>query len=95
MLNSVKTIKFALNPINIRLYMAYTNQYLNNRILKITAIFDKYDRIGVPSTRIYKDYILPEFDISFSTFRNYLGKSEEVKIKLHQEKKQLAIQFTD
>ncbi len=74
--------------------MAYNDRFLNDRILKVTQIFDEYNRIGVPSTRIYADHIKNTFFISWSTFRNYLSKSEDVKIKKEQQN-QLTIQFND
>jgi len=74
--------------------MAYNDKFLNDRILKVTQIFDQYDKLGVPSTIIYSEYVKNTFFISWSTFRNYLNKSEDVKVK-QKTQKQLAIEFND
>lgn len=64
--------------------MAYTDKYKNQKVLDIIIIYDKYNKLGVPNTVIYREHIKNQFYISFSTFNSYLKISEEVKIKQKQ-----------
>lgn len=73
--------------------MAYCDTYHNEKVLKIVSIYDQYSRLDVPNTVIYRKYIKESFFISWSTFCNYLKKSEEVKIKVKNQ--QLTLEFND
>lgn len=52
--------------------MAYNNRYYYRRVIKVLDIVMEKEPLGIPYTKIYRDYIDKQFDISFSTFSNYL-----------------------
>ena len=70
--------------------MSYTDKYHNEKVLQIISIYDEWNRLGVPNTVIYREHIKCKFFISWSTFCGYLKKSENVKIKVNNQK-QLAL----
>lgn len=52
--------------------MAYNKRYYYKQIIKVLDIVEEKEALGIPYTVIYKDYIETRFNISFSTFSNYL-----------------------
>lgn len=75
--------------------MAYTSRYLLNKIAKVQAIVNKNKKKGITAKWTWKHEIEEQFDVSYSTFNNYLAvyvkgeleKLEEKKRKKETEKK--------
>lgn len=51
---------------------------------KVKDILEKHK--GLSYTEIYRQYIDAEFDISYSTYCNWLGKNPKKELKQQQEK---------
>ncbi|MBN1652026.1 MAG: hypothetical protein JW857_11900 [Bacteroidales bacterium] len=56
--------------------MGYNRRYYLKQVIKVQAIIKQMEKLGIPYTRIYKDYIEDQFDISYSTYTNYLTVSD-------------------
>lgn len=81
--------------------MAYNRRNLLNKMVKIQDIVAEKFALGIPYTRIYKDHVRDQFDISYSTFNNYLYHNARAELKELERKEaerrktseQLTIQF--
>lgn len=83
--------------------MAYTSRYLLNKISKIQAIVNKNKRKGISAKWTWKHEIEQQFDVSYSTFNNYLavyvkGELEKLELKKkeaeNEKKRQQTIEFS-
>lgn len=59
--------------------MAYNRLNYLKRVLSMQTLVLRVQKEhpGLPYIRIYKDHVLPEFSISYSTFNNWLGISAQ------------------
>lgn len=61
--------------------MAYSNQYLLNRIVEIQNIVLTEKKSGMKSQKqIYEEIIAPKYYISYSTFNNYLARNAKKEL---------------
>jgi len=71
--------------------MAYNRENLLKRIIKVQNIVLEYKEMDVPYKRIYEKHIEEQFNISYSTFNEYMGmsnvKTELEKLQTEKEKK--------
>lgn len=70
--------------------MAYNRENLLRRIVEAQDAFleQQEKRKGVPSICIYREYIRPNFHISYSTFNRWMGINAKAKLaKIETEKK--------
>jgi len=69
--------------------MAYNRENLLKRIIKVQNIVLEYKEMDVPYKRIYEKYIKEQFNISYSTFNEYMGMSNvNGQLKKLQDEKQ-------
>ena len=61
--------------------MAYTRKYLLNRIVKIQDITLEHTKRGVTQEWVYKNVVFPAYDISRSTYYNYLATPAKQELK--------------
>lgn len=63
--------------------MSYTNKYLLLKILKFQNYVQDIlqEHKGLPLTKVYTIYVKDEFDISYSTFRNWIGRNVKKELK--------------
>jgi hypothetical protein len=71
-----KPEQMIINFYDLNLMTTRSNKYRKRRIEKVNAIFDKYSRMGIPNTVIYRNYIEKDFDISIRTFYRLLKEDE-------------------
>lgn len=72
--------------------MSYTRKNLLRRIIKIQDIVSEHKRRGVTQKWVFDNVIADQFDISYSTFNNYL--SYPAKLELTRMQKNEAAQPT-
>jgi len=69
--------------------MAYNRENLLKRIIKVQNIVLEYKEMDVPYKRIYEKHIKEQFNISYSTFNEYMGMSNvNGQLKKLQDEKQ-------
>lgn len=78
--------------------MAYTSRYLLNKVAKVQAIVNNNKKKGIPAKWTWKHEIEAQFDISYSTFNNYLaiyvkGELEKLELKENEKKRQQTLEF--
>lgn len=61
--------------------MAYTREIRLKRIIAVQNITARYRAKGVGKRYIYDNYIAPVYDISLSTFYNYLHTKAKKQLK--------------
>lgn len=54
--------------------MAYNKKNLLKRIIKIQELVKEHTRRGVSQKWVYEEVVCGMFDISYSTFNNYLAR---------------------
>lgn len=75
--------------------MAYTRRNLLQRMIKVQNITLEYKSKGSTQKWVYENVIKPRYDISRSTYYDYLGTNAKLQLKLleqkEQQQKQLAL----
>lgn len=61
--------------------MAYNKLNYYKRIIEIQEITLEKQKVGIPNTRIYKDYIKDRYLIADSTFKRYLAIPAKRELK--------------
>ena len=61
--------------------MAYTRRYLLNRVKAVNEIYKRESKRGVTAIFIYENLIRDQFNISYSTFYNYLAIPYERQLR--------------
>ena len=61
--------------------MAYTRRYLLNRVKAVNEIYLRESKRGVTAVFIYENLIRDQFNISYSTFYNYLAIPYERQLR--------------
>ena len=61
--------------------MAYNKKNYYEKIIKIQNIYLEHKNKGISIVEIYRRYIQNDFNISYSTFNNYLNIPAKMKLK--------------
>jgi len=68
--------------------MAYTKENYLNRVKGVNEIYLKFSVKGIPNETIFKEYIKKQFNISRSTFYEYLTVPYVVELEKITKKKE-------
>jgi hypothetical protein len=61
--------------------MAYNRENLLRRIIKVQDVVLEYKNRDVPQKRIFEKYIKDEYNISYSTFNEWIGIPARMQLK--------------
>jgi hypothetical protein len=61
--------------------MAYNRENLLRRIIKVQDVVIEYKKKDVPQKRIFEKYIKSQFNISYSTFNEWIGIPAKTQLK--------------